>query len=498
MGELKIEAGGLEGLRTGVVAATLDADGEPAAIRDLLDRRYGGAVSRALERGTFRGSEKEARLVSAGVEGRPDLLLLGPPSAELSVEERVRRAAGRAVREGRERGAGSVGFLVVGADSAHAEPAVWQAVAEGLALGAWRYDELKGEEARRDSRRPPEKLVLLPPRPGEPSAAITAAVQRGAVVSEVQNSARALVSQPGNLLTPTRLAARAVELGERHGISVQVWGPEKLRDQGFGALLAVSRGSCEEPRFLILEHEGGGDAPYVLVGKGVTFDAGGISLKPASGMESMKYDMAGAAAVLGTLEAAARLGVRRRLIGLVPATENLPSGRALKPGDVIRGLSGRSIEVVNTDAEGRLILSDALEFATRLQPTAIVDLATLTGACVVALGHHAVGLMTPDDALAADLTRAGDRSGERLWRLPLWREYREALESDIADVKNSGGRPAGTITAGRFLQEFVGDVPWAHLDIAGTAWTEESRDYHPKGATGVGVRLLVEWLRPAT
>jgi leucyl aminopeptidase len=276
-----------------------------------------------------------------------------------------------------------------------------------------------------------------------------------------------------------------------------VWGEDKLREAGFGGLLAVARGSEQEPQFIILEHTGEGGDPYVVVGKGVTFDAGGISLKPASGMEDMKYDMAGAAAVLGILEAAARLRVPERLIGLIPATENLPSGTALKPGDVIRGESGKSIEVVNTDAEGRLILSDTLSYSQRLGPRAVIDLATLTGACVVALGHQAIGLMSTSDALSASLYSAGVRTGERVWRLPLWPAYRRQLDSDLADLKNAGGRPAAAITAGSFLQAFVGETEWAHLDIAGTAWAEEASGYQPKGATGVGVRLVLEWLRDA-
>ncbi|MDX1396006.1 MAG: leucyl aminopeptidase, partial [Gemmatimonadota bacterium] len=252
----------------------------------------------------------------------------------------------------------------------------------------------------------------------------------------------------------------------------------------------------EEPKFLILEHEGEGRDPFVVVGKGVTFDAGGISIKPAAGMEDMKYDMSGAAAVIGIMVAAAALGIPQRVIGLIPATENLPSGNAVKPGDVIRGLSGKSIEVINTDAEGRLILSDALTYAQRLSPRAIVDMATLTGACVIALGHHALALLTPSDELAEQLRTAGETADERVWRLPLWSEYRKQLDSDIADIKNTGGRPAGTVTAAWFLRDFVDDgVEWAHLDIAGTAWAEEARGWQPKGAVGVGVRLVHEWLR---
>jgi leucyl aminopeptidase len=369
-----------------------------------------------------------------------------------------------------------------------------QAAAEGLTLGDWSFDDLRGEAGRKKLNPPPGRGIVLTP---EPVPEAEAAAARGRIIADAQNYARGLVARPGNVATPRFLAAQAERLAEELGMRVQTWGPERLRELGFGALLAVARGSSQEPRFILLEHRGAEGPPYVVVGKGVTFDSGGISLKPPAGMADMKYDMAGAAAVFGTLKAAAELELPQRVIGLIPATENMPSAEALKPGDVIRGLAGISIEVDNTDAEGRLILSDALAYADRLKPRAVVDLATLTGACVIALGHHAIGMMTPDDSLADALTVAGMASGERVWRLPLWREYRKQLDSDIADIKNVGGRPASTITAGLFLKEFVGDFPWAHLDIAGTAWTDEQRPYNPKGATGIGVRLLIEWLRRA-
>ena len=321
-------------------------------------------------------------------------------------------------------------------------------------------------------------------------------MRRGRVLAEAQNATRELVTLPGNVATPRYLAAEAERLAGEHGFRVEVRDRKRLEEEGFGGLLTVARGSVEEPCFIEMEHEGSGGDPVVVVGKGVTFDAGGISLKPASGMEDMKYDMAGAAAVFGVMIAAARLDIPQRVIGLVPATENLPAGDAVKPGDVIRGLSGKSIEVINTDAEGRLILSDALTYAQRLDPVAIVDMATLTGACVVALGHHAVAVLANDRGIADELSEAGEATGERTWPLPLWKAYRAQLDSDIADIKNIGGRGAGTITAGWFLREFVSDdVPWAHLDIAGTAWAKEARGWQPKGATGVGVRLVHEWLR---
>jgi leucyl aminopeptidase len=261
-----------------------------------------------------------------------------------------------------------------------------------------------------------------------------------------------------------------------------------------GALMAVAQGSAEEPRFIALEYTGAESAPVVLVGKGVTFDTGGISIKPAQNMEDMKYDMSGAAAVLGTFEMLGRLEPAVHVVGLIPSTENMPSGTAVKPGDVITSLSGKTIEVINTDAEGRLILCDALTYARRYRPACVLDIATLTGAIVVALGHTAPGVMGTDDRLIEDVRNAGERAGERVWPLPLWDEYRELMKSDIADVKNAGGRPAGSISAGWFLREFVDGFPWAHLDIAGTAYTDREDATRVKGPTGVGVRLFSEFV----
>jgi leucyl aminopeptidase len=261
-----------------------------------------------------------------------------------------------------------------------------------------------------------------------------------------------------------------------------------------GALLAVGQGSAQEPRFIALEYKGGDGAPVVLVGKGVTFDTGGISIKPAQSMEEMKYDMSGAAAVLGTFEVLGRLKPRINVIGLVPSAENMPSSTAYRPGDVVKTLLGKTIEVVNTDAEGRLLLCDALAWARRYSPACVLDIATLTGAIVIALGHSAIGVMGTDEGLVSEVVAAGDRAGERAWPLPLWDEYRDLIKSDIADVKNSGGRPAGSITAGWFLREFVDGFPWAHLDIAGTAYTERDAPDIAKGPTAAGVRLFSEFL----
>ena len=286
----------------------------------------------------------------------------------------------------------------------------------------------------------------------------------------------------------------AEELAGRHGMAVTVLDKAAIVREKMGALLAVAQGSLEEPRFIVLEYKGAEGAPIVLVGKGVTFDTGGISIKPAQNMEDMKYDMSGAAAVLGTFEVLGRLKPAVHVIGLIPSTENMPSGTAVKPGDVITSHLGKTIEVINTDAEGRLILCDALSWARRYRPACAIDIATLTGAVVVALGHSAAGVMGSDDALVEEVRQAGELAGERVWPLPLWDEYRDLMKSDIADVKNAGGRPAGSISAGWFLREFVDGFPWAHLDIAGTAYTEREDATRVKGPTGIGVRLFSEFV----
>ncbi len=304
--------------------------------------------------------------------------------------------------------------------------------------------------------------------------------------------ARELGNLPPNLATPTRLGEEARKLGKLGGFQVQVLGPKEVAKLGMGSFMAVAQGSEEPLRFIVLKYQGAAasEAPVVLVGKGITFDSGGISIKPAAEMDEMKFDMGGAASVLGTFRALADLKPKVNVIGLIPSCENLPSGRAFKPGDVVTSMSGQTIEVLNTDAEGRLILCDALTYAERFKPRAVVDIATLTGACVIALGSVRTGLFASDDALAQALTDAGDQAMDLCWRLPLDDEYGEGLKTNFADVANVAGRPGGSITAAKFLQRFAGAYPWAHLDIAGTAWKGGAA----KGATGRPVGLLVQWL----
>ncbi|MFS8639482.1 MAG: leucyl aminopeptidase, partial [Symbiobacteriaceae bacterium] len=341
-----------------------------------------------------------------------------------------------------------------------------------------------------------ERLWLID-RTDAQQAALERGLEEGRVVAEAVMVARQLGNRPANDLTPARLAAAALELEDLPGIQVTVLDEDALRQQGFGAILAVGQGSAQPPRLVAIDYVGPGrdaseppDAAFI--GKGVTFDTGGISLKPREGMEDMKFDMMGAGAVIGAMEAIARLRLPLKVLGVVPAVENMPGGRAFKPGDVVTMYSGKTVEINNSDAEGRLILADALAYARELGARRLVDVATLTGAMVIALGHEVAGMMANDDAWAARVETAAGKAGEPLWRLPLVPSYRELLRSEYADLKNTGGRPAGSITAALFLQEFVGDTPWAHLDIAGVAWTDKVRGDSGKGATGYGVRTLIE------
>jgi len=307
---------------------------------------------------------------------------------------------------------------------------------------------------------------------------------------------RDLCNHPANVVTPTYIANEAKKIARERGVSAKVLDRPAMQRLGMGALLGVARGSHEPPKFVILEYRGGprGARPVALVGKTVTFDSGGISLKSADNMEQMKADMTGGAAVLAAVRAASRLRLPLNIVALIPATENMPGGSATKPGDILTSLSGKTIEVINTDAEGRLILADGLTYANRYKPSVVVDIATLTGACAVALGKHAIGLLGNNERLIGELKAAGEQCGERAWQLPLWEEYYEQIKSDVADVKNTGGRPGGTITAAAFLSKFVGDARWAHLDIASTDWSDREQAYIPKGPTGVGARLLIRFL----
>lgn len=367
-----------------------------------------------------------------------------------------------------------------------------KALVEISEYATYRFDTMKSTKS--GGARLRRQTFLLAGR--QNSRKLSPAIATGLAISKGVSLARDLGNLPANVCTPTYLATEARKLARQYTkLKVKVIGEAEIRRLGMGAFLGVSRGSRETPKLIVFEYNGGTKAqkPFALVGKGITFDAGGISLKPSASMDEMKYDMCGAASVFGSIVAACELGLKINVVGVTPACENLPDGNAVKPGDVLKSMSGQTIEVLNTDAEGRLILADALTYVERFKPQAVVDIATLTGACVIALGHHASGLMSPDDALASDLLAAGERAGDRAWRLPLWEEYQDQLKSNFADFANVGGRPAGSITAGCFLWRFAKNYRWAHLDIAGTAWHSGAK----KGGTGRPVSLLVEWLLAA-
>jgi len=458
------------------------------------DEKVGGTLLRALEGGDIKGKVEETLLLfpEEGV-GPSRLLVMGMGKAEELEAETLRRMAGRAVRVAEGSGITEISFWLD--PSIPLGPALTaQALTEGAMLAAWRFGELK---TQKDPDTPDNDVTELSLVLQGDEAEARMGMSIGLAQARGENLARTLQSRPGNIATPTHLAQEAQRIAKEFKLGVTVLGPKEMKAEGMGALLAVAQGTEQEPRLIVLEHRGGKkkDPPLVLVGKGLTFDAGGISIKPSAGMEDMKYDMSGGAAVLGALQAIGELSLPINVVGIVPSSENLLSGKAVKPGDVIRTREGKTVEVLNTDAEGRLILADALSYAQTFKPAAIVDCATLTGACVIALGHHASGVLGSDEGLIQELREAGDRSGERCWPLPLWKEYREQLDGGPADLKNIGGRSAGTITAAAFLSEFVGEGPWAHLDIAGTAYGDGKRSYHRKGAYGTPARLLVEWVR---
>lgn len=366
----------------------------------------------------------------------------------------------------------------------------WKIEQTVLAAHAQRYTVAKLKSKKDAPVKALKKLTLIV-EPINNKTAETALAQGQAIAAGVE-LAKDLGNLPGNICTPSYLAEQAQNLGKEFSLKCEILDQNDMEKLGMGALLAVTQGSRQPPKLIVLRHNGSKktDAPIVLVGKGITFDAGGISLKPAAEMDEMKYDMCGAASVLGTMRAAAELKLPLNLVGIIPSCENLPDGQAVKPGDIVTSMSGQTIEILNTDAEGRLILCDALTYTERFDPAVVIDIATLTGACVIALGHHVSGLFTEDDALAAELEQAGQAAHDRAWRMPLWEDYQSQLDSNFADMANIGGRPGGSITAACFLSRFTKKYNWAHLDIAGTAWKSGKE----KGGTGRPVPLLMHFL----
>jgi len=470
-----------------------------AMLATFEDTPLPAEVADLFETGDFRGRAGQSLLLYPRAADAPRrLLLVGLGQRGKTAADSIRQAAAAAVRQAAALQVPAVTVGVHG-DLPLAPEVAGQAFAEGLDLGAYRYWSHRTGLSTEQTFKVERATVYT----RGPEEAVRQGIAVGQTIARGVALARDLVNSPGYTLTPAVLGERAVSLGERLGLSVKVLAKAQLMEQGFGGILAVGKGSVNEPRFISLEYgamEYGAADPHrptiCLVGKGLTFDSGGLSLKPADAMETMKSDMGGAAAVFGAMQVVAELGLPLHVLGLISAAENMPSGTAYRPGDVVTTLSGKTIEVVNTDAEGRIILSDALYYAQQFKPAAIVELSTLTGAIIIALGSHATGMLATDQALADQISRAGEISGERVWQLPLWDEYYQMVRSEIADLRNLAGRPAGSITAGAFLAAFVDGYPFVHLDIAGTAWVDRPpKPYESHGGTGVGVRLLAEYLR---
>lgn len=448
-----------------------------------IDQQLDGAISYILETGDFDGSANQCRLISHA-KRKVVLAGLGKTPSNRSISA-AQQAAQRLL--GTTQTQQAISALLLNLSSSEQTANVVRQLASAAVLGTYQYNTTKSGDAEAPSL---ESMSIVVPDK------LADHVSRGSAIGTGANLARELGNLPGNVCTPTYLSEQAIALGKQHAkLTTNVVEEKEMERLGMGALLAVSRGSREPAKLITMEYKGAGanDKPICLVGKGLTFDAGGISLKPGAGMDEMKYDMCGAASVFGAIQAACEMDLPLNIVGVVPSSENLPDGIAVKPGDVVTSMAGKTIEILNTDAEGRLILCDALEYSRRFDPEVVIDMATLTGACVIALGHHISGLLGNDDALADDLLAAGKAAADEAWRLPITDDYQQQLKSNFADMANIGGRPGGTITAACFLARFTEDYRWAHLDIAGTAWKSGAA----KGATGRPVPLLAEYLLQA-
>lgn len=461
-----------------------------------IDKAIGGKIQEVLASEEFTGKFLQTLLLRTDRKiASPRLLLLGLGKRAEATLDRIRQATGRAATQVREMGFNQFATQIHGKGLPRTSVQdLAQAMVEGALLGLYQFQVYKTD---RQSLPKEVRECALVESDDKKIVEIQMGALRGKLIAEAVNYVRDLCNTPSNVVTPSRLAEEAKKIASDYHLRVEVLERSDMERLGMGALLGVAKGTVEPPKFIVLEYEGAKKRgrPVALIGKSVTFDSGGISLKPAENMEQMKYDMSGGATVLGTMRVAAQLKLPLNIIGVLPATDNMPSGTAMHPGDVVTTLSGKTVEVINTDAEGRLCLADALAYAKRYEPAAMIDLATLTGACVVALGHHAMALFGSDPKLTAQIRKASDETGERVWGMPLWEEYYDQIKSEIADLKNTGGRPGGSITAALFLKQFVGETPWVHLDIAGTSWNgERPRPYIPKGSTGTGLRLLIQYL----
>jgi leucyl aminopeptidase len=489
--EFSIKSGSPEKQRSACVVVGVFEPRKLSAAAEVVDNAAHQFLSDILRRGDMEGKAGTSLLLHnvSGIEA-DRVLLVGLGKEREFHEKEYRAALATAVRQLNETG-GFDGTLYLTELNIKKRDVAWKIRQATLVVQEtlYRFDRLKSKKD--EVRRPLRKLTFCVSRRNELATA-EGALAEGLAIAEGMDLTKNLGNLPGNICTPAYLADQAKQLAKSHGLGVEVLERGDMEKLGMNSLLSVAKGSHEPPKFIVLRHTGGaaGTKPVVLVGKGITFDSGGISLKPGPEMDEMKYDMCGAASVLGVLKAAAMMKLRLNIVGVIPTTENMPGGAASKPGDIVTSMSGQTVEILNTDAEGRLILCDALTYVERFDPDCVLDIATLTGACVISLGHVATGLLANNDGLAKELLDAGHESYDRAWQLPLWDDYQEQLKSNFADMANIGGRPAGTITAACFLSRFTDKYRWAHLDIAGTAW----RSGKEKGATGRPVPLLAHFL----
>jgi len=492
--EVKVVSGDITKIKVGAAIVNLFEGVEhPGGATGAIDQALGGAITRLIAEGEIKGKLNEITLIhTLGKMEAERVVVLGLGKQEKFTLDSIRAAMAEACKFLRKLGVKQATTIVHGAGigSMDAGKAA-QALTEGSILGLYTF---RKHITKEPEYREIEELLIVE-RDGSKHAALEQGVNRGRILAEATNHARDMINEPANYMTPSDMAEVARNVCAKYGLECTVLEREEMKTLGMGALLGVAQGSKQPPKFIVISYRGDDSSKKTLglVGKGLTFDSGGISIKPSEGMDEMKGDMAGGAAVIAAMRAIAEFKAKINVTGLIPATENLPGGAALKPGDVLKAMNGKTIEVVNTDAEGRLILADALCYARKLGLSPLVDVATLTGACHVALGDVCTGAFGNNQETIAKVIKAGEESGEKIWQLPMFDEYKEQNKSDVADIKNSGGRWGGAITAAQFMAEFSQDTPWTHLDIAGTSFSSKERAYILKGATGVAVRTLVNF-----
>ncbi len=488
---ITVDIGDFRQVETGAVLIPVLEDDMHNELLLAADSALDGRIQAFLNLGDFKGKPKTTSvLYTNGEIAAPRVILVGLGLFEKLDAEQVRQVAGHTARQVRDIGLKSITVPI----PPETQDDWAQAAVEASLLSLYEFKQHKTQsDDKEDEDKSLESMTFLVGSESEKSL-MERLVERGETIASGTMLARDLSNQPGNHLTPTQLAEKAEEVAETVGLNCTVFDKPTLQEKGFRTLLAVAQGSAEEPRFIILDYtpKGEGHDTVALVGKGITFDTGGISLKSGKGMDEMKHDMSGAAAVLGAMQVIGQLKPDVRVLGIIATTENMPGSTAIKPGDVVTSFGGKTIEIMNTDAEGRLILADALGWTAQYEPNGVIDLATLTGAVITCLGHIAAGAMGTDDALMEKVKKAADKTYERVWQLPLWDDYDEGVKSKVADVQNIGDGTSGTIAGAAFLKKFAEGYPWVHLDIAGTAWGMKGSTYIPEGASGYGVRLLVQ------